>query len=205
MKRVSDSLMFKHRGWLGIAFLVPVSIAAIFTLPIIKEDSFLDLLANLLGWICFVLYVTFRIWATLYVGGRKDRELQTEGPYSMTRNPLYFGSFCLALSVTLFLKSFSLLIAALIASFFYASHVIAAEEKVLEGIFGEQYSEYARKTPRLFPNLSLYRGLDSISVNLREVRREAARLWLGALIPLLAELVMHLRVSAWWPHWFSLP
>ncbi len=33
-----------------------------------------------------------RAWVLLYIGGRKNSELVTYGPYSITRNPLYVFS-----------------------------------------------------------------------------------------------------------------
>src|SRR5574337_582273 len=135
MKKVSDSLMFKYRGLVGVVCLFPVGIAVVFSSPLIAENTFTDFITDVLGWCCFGLYITFRIWSTLYVGGRKDKELQTQGPYSITRNPLYFGTFCFALSVSFFLESISLMVATTIVIAIYLRWVIAAEEQVLQRTF----------------------------------------------------------------------
>jgi peroxiredoxin len=82
------------------------------------------------------------------VGGVKDKVLQTTGPYSITRNPLYVGGFCFALSIAFFLKSSSLALLTLAASAAYVRWVVPAEEEVLESIFGEAFREYKRRTPR---------------------------------------------------------
>lgn len=197
--------MFKHRGLVGIICLFPVGIIIIFSSPLVEEGTFIDFAMDALGWFCFAFYVTFRIWATLYIGGRKDKELQTHGPYSITRNPLYFGTFCFMFSITLFLKSASLLAMMLITTIIYSRWVIAAEEQVLEGIFGNTFRDYVHKTPRLLPRFSYYHVPDSVEVKLKAMKTEARRLWCAALMPFLAEVIMHLRSAPWWPHWFTLP
>ncbi|HEY9212134.1 MAG TPA: isoprenylcysteine carboxylmethyltransferase family protein, partial [Ancylobacter sp.] len=40
--------------------------------------------------LCLIMAAVIgRLWATLYIGGRKNASLVTAGPYSITRNPLY--------------------------------------------------------------------------------------------------------------------
>ena len=40
-----------------------------------------------------------RMWCSLYIAGYKDQVLITQGPYSLTRNPLYFFNVFGALGV----------------------------------------------------------------------------------------------------------
>ncbi|HHT9110560.1 MAG TPA: methyltransferase family protein [Candidatus Brocadiaceae bacterium] len=205
MKKVSDSYAFKHRGLVGVACLFPLGIAVFFSSPLIAENTFIDFATDVLGWVCFGLYVTFRTWSTLYVGGRKDKELQTQGPYSITRNPLYFGSFCFALSVSFFLESISMGAAIVIAGIIYSRWVIATEEQVLQEIFGDTFLNYIKNTPRFIPRFSQYRSPDFLEVNLRALRTEAKRLWFAMALPIIIERIMYLRTAPWWPHWFILP
>ena len=55
-------------------------------------------------------------WATLYVGGRKETVLVTDGPYSACCNPLYLESFFLAVAAPLFLDRAVAVAAVLIAA-----------------------------------------------------------------------------------------
>ncbi len=205
MKKVSDSLTFKYRGLVGVICLLPVGIAVFFSFPLIAENTLIDFITDVLGWFCFGLYITFRIWSTLYIGGRKDKELQTQGPYSVTRNPLYFGTFCFALSISFFLESISLVVATILAIAMYSRWVIAVEEQVLQNTFGDAFSNYVKNTPRLLPRFSHYQATDFVEVNLRALKTEAKRLWLSAALPLIIERIMYLRSVPWWPHWFILP
>lgn len=205
MKKVSDSLMFKHRGLVGVVCLFPLGIAVVLSSPLIAENTLTDFITDILGWFCFGLYITFRIWSTLYVGGRKDKELQTRGPYSITRNPLYFGTFCFALSISFFLESISLVVATMIAIAIYSRWVIAAEEQVLQRTFGDTYSNYIKNTPRFIPSFSHYCAESFVQVNLKTLKTEVKRLWFAALLPVIVERIMYLRNVPWWPHWFVLP
>ena len=75
MKKVSDSLTFRYRELVSVICLFPIGTAVIFSSPLIAEDTFTDLAMDAMGWFCFVMFAIFRTWATLYIGGRKDKEL----------------------------------------------------------------------------------------------------------------------------------
>src|ERR1700674_3168149 len=49
-------------------------------------------LIEVAGVFLILLSILGRTWCTLYIGGRKRRELITQGPYSIVRNPLYLFS-----------------------------------------------------------------------------------------------------------------
>jgi protein-S-isoprenylcysteine O-methyltransferase Ste14 len=204
-KSVTDSWIFTHRSLIGIACLAPAGAAVIFSRPLIPESSPWALGLDFAGWVFFLAYLSMRIWATLYVGGVKDRVLQTTGPYSITRNPLYVGGFCFALSIAFFLKSFSLAILTLAASAAYARWVVPAEEDVLESIFGEVFREYKQRTPRMIPRLSLYSAAPTVEVRIRALKTEAKRLYTASLMPILIFILLRFRGMPWWPHWFMLP
>jgi protein-S-isoprenylcysteine O-methyltransferase Ste14 len=205
VKAVTESWIFTHRSWIGAACLAPAGMAVIFSKPWLNETAPVALLLDLIGWLWFLAYVSLRIWSTLYVGGVKDRILQTTGPYSVTRNPLYLGGFCFALSIAFFLKSISLVALTLVASLAYIRWVIPAEEQVLEGIFGDSYREYKGRTPRMIPRPSLYHSAPTVEVRPRSLRTEFNRLLTASMMPIMVFTVLHFRSAPWWPHWFSLP
>jgi protein-S-isoprenylcysteine O-methyltransferase Ste14 len=182
-KSVSDSWAFRHRGLLGAACLVPAALAAIFGAPTVADTGSTAWLLDLLGWALFLAYVSMRIWATLYIGGSKDQRLASTGPYSITRNPLYLGGLCFALSAACFLKSVWVIGLTLVAVWIYFHWVISAEEGVLEGLFGQAFVAYKRSTPRVIPRFSGYQAGPTVEVNVRALRTEAKRLWVASLMP----------------------
>ena len=204
-RSVADSWAFRNRGLLGGLCLAPAVLAAVFGSPWFASVGVFAWTADLLGWLFFLAYVAMRIWATLYIGGAKDRRLQTKGPYSVTRNPLYVGSLCFALSIACFLKSLSVVALTLLASGIYIYWVVRAEEDVLQGIFGAAFTEYLQRTPRVIPRFALYQAAPTVEVNLRAFRTEAQRLLVASSMPFLALFVFQSQRLAWWPHWFRLP
>ncbi len=90
---------------------------------------------------------TFRTIRKLY--GKID-SLVTQGPYRYTRNPQYLSLMLITIGSALFFNSFHLLLFAITIT---ASSYFAAlmEEQELEKVFGQQYVNYKRETPRLMP------------------------------------------------------
>ncbi len=204
MKEANSALSFRYRGLIGVILLLPIPLLLIFSEPNVSDGSILDIVTNFFGWFLFVSYVFFRLWPTLYVGGRKDRELQTQGPYSITRNPLYFGSLCFALSAAFFCKSIILIVLIFILGWIYSNWVVVSEENFLRSLFGKTYDEYCRRVPRLIPNISLYQTNKSIQVELRPLEKEVRRCVYAALMPVVIEILTHLRLLPGWPHFFKM-
>src|SRR6185436_15331416 len=75
----------------------------------------------------------------------------TEGPYSWTRNPLYFGSFLLQLGFGVMSGSWIAAAITIVPSFVIYPNVIRNEEGHLERLFPEQFREYASRVPRFIP------------------------------------------------------
>lgn len=205
MNKISNLMIFDHRGKIAAFFIAVLCAAVAVSSPLVRLNTVVGTAMLILGWIFFVLFCSIRIWATLYIGGRKNTELQTDGPFSVSRNPLYLGNFCFTLSGAFFLQSLSLLAAVLIASMLYLRYVIKAEEQFLHDVFGSTFDEYVRKTPIVIPDFSNYHARPTVEVNLWALKKEVYRMWLASLLPVFAGVLVHLRTAPWWPHWFVMP
>lgn len=112
-----------------------------------------------------------RLWCSLYICGRKTKELVTSGPYSVTRNPLYFFSAIGAIGVGLGTET--LTVPAVLILLFALSYpsVILAEERKLLALHGHAYDTYFAGTPRFFPRLAIPAEPDVYAVDPRRFRR----------------------------------
>jgi protein-S-isoprenylcysteine O-methyltransferase Ste14 len=95
----------------------------------------------------------WRAWAAGTI--RKNTELAADGPYSMSRHPLYFGNFMLASGFAA--ASGRLVVLAAIVALTLAVYMplIHREETALIDLFGEPYRDYMRTVPRLVPGRGL--------------------------------------------------
>jgi protein-S-isoprenylcysteine O-methyltransferase Ste14 len=105
------------------------------------------------GTVLILICIGGRCWASLYVGGRKNRELVTTGPYAYTRNPLYFFSALGLAGVGLTFGSLILSAALFVFTCLVFSYVAMREAMALDAIFGEAYWRYRRRVPAFFPRL----------------------------------------------------
>ena len=130
-----------------------------------SEESIVDFVLEFIGLLLVCVGTFGRLWCTLYAGGRKDRQLVTDGPYSIVRNPLYVFSFLGAVGVAM--STESLTFAALVAMLFalYYPYVVANEERRLQELFGEQFSNYCKRVPRFIPNLRLFNEGTTVTFN----------------------------------------
>ena len=141
LRRVSQpivvpKLAVRWRGAIGACLLAPAVTAAVLSVPIVRPGSALDLGFDVLGWIAFVCGAGLRVWATLFIGGRKGETVVTDGPYSLCRHPLYLGSILLFVSGACFLKSPLAAVAVAMLGTAYCALTIPAEEEYLAATLG---------------------------------------------------------------------
>jgi len=117
---------------------------------------------DILGFLMIVAAGLGRIWAAAYISGFKSGKVVQDGPYAIMRNPLYFFSFLGFAGVGLVFGS--VILSALLVGVFLVTHlpIIKFEEEKLQNLFKEEYLAYKAKTPRFFPNPSLYHTPDTI-------------------------------------------
>lgn len=89
--------------------------------------------------------------------GRNTKEgqiaecLNTTGIYSLLRNPLYLGNFFMMFGVILFLHNFWLSLFFSVLFWVYYERIVCAEEDFLTRKFGQEYIDYANRTPAFIP------------------------------------------------------
>lgn len=104
----------------------------------------------LLSLVLVVPGILLRSYASGHV--TKNVQLTTTGPYSYTRNPLYFGSILIAFGFAVAARSLWIALVFLVLFLLIYWPVIVDEEEYLRAQFPE-YDAYAARVPRLIPRL----------------------------------------------------
>lgn len=120
-----------------------------------------------------------RIWSSGHI--RKDRELTVDGPYSLSRNPLYLGNFFLGLGIAVTGRSLPMVLLFFIGFYFIYKPTIDAEEKKLFQKFGAAYSNYCLNVPRFFPSVRKWKLERGEFAWRRVLGHREYRTWLGIL------------------------
>ena len=105
-----------------------------------------------------------RLWCTLYIGGRKAAELVEDGPYSITRNPLYLFSTIGAMGVGAQTGSIVVAVICGVLAAFILSITTRREEHHLRETFGEAYDAYLARVPAFIPNPKLFHDPKTLTI-----------------------------------------
>jgi protein-S-isoprenylcysteine O-methyltransferase Ste14 len=135
-----------------------------------------------LGALLIVIAICGRTWCTLYIGGRKRKELVTKGPYSLVRHPLYLFTLLAILGLGAQTGSLVIAVLATVALGWPLAAVAQEEERVLGELFGEDHAAYVRDVPAVIPDPRLWRDVETLEVKPAFV----ARTFLEASIMLVA-------------------
>ena len=131
-------------------------VALLFTRPGWNETSFLHESLEAAGLLLILLCMFGRLWSTLYVGARKNSELVTAGPYSITRNPLYLFSTIGVFGIGLVFGS--IMVAAVFGGLSYLVFSVTAQKEAnfLRARFTPEFLAYESRTPQFWPDFRLY-------------------------------------------------
>ena len=109
-----------------------------------------------LGWALLAFFAVWNGWSLWLFGrhetgllpGQATSSMIEEGPYRLSRNPLYVGLLAFYLGVALLLPSFWALVLFPLAVLLILWGAIIPEERFLHDRFGAPYDEYAARVRR---------------------------------------------------------
>ena len=121
-----------------------------------------------------------RLWAAGHI--EKGKTLTQGGPYAYTRNPLYFGSFFMALGIILAGQGYWLLLAFGVFFVVFYVPVMRAEEHELFRGYGKRFVEYSERVPLFFPGFRKTGHASSTFLWSRVIQNHEHRTLTGLLI-----------------------
>lgn len=149
MIKTIGQFLFKNRSYTPLPF---VFLIVLFATP--------TLTSILTGIVFVILGEAIRIWAVSFAGSETrttgsvgGSQLVTQGPYSITRNPLYVGNVIIYTGVGIMSNSIFpyLQILGFIYFIFQYYTIIISEEDYLRQTFTEKFNVYTNSVGRLFP------------------------------------------------------
>jgi len=184
---------------------LPISAAFFAAAPLWPDESFAAEAIEAAGLGLITLAVFGRTWCTLYIGGRKKREVVDVGPYSLSRNPLYLFSVLGTLGIGMCASS--LIMGLILAAFAFAVFevVVRREEAFLAGQFGEAYVRYQGRVPRWLGWRGSWQEAERLEVRPRLVLttfRDASLMFLA--VPVI-EVIEKLQILGHLPVLIHLP
>ena len=166
--RRQGETLFRFRGWTFLAALALFAVALRDSEWI--EQRFGDTADDVYDFACLgvsLVGLALRVFVAGMVPGRTSGRntrkgqvadaLNTTGPYSVVRHPLYFANFLIGFGLALAPGSpwFALVMVLGFALVF--ERIMLAEEEFLRSRFGARFAEWASRTPAFLPNPSLWR------------------------------------------------
>ena len=115
-----------------------------------------------------IVSAAFTIWARLVLGRmwsaspnvvQAGHELRTDGPYGITRHPIYTGLLGMLIG-TVLLSGLGVSLVLLAVGAAVIGSRIPVEERLMSTRFPEEYARYRKRVPQLVPGLRLFRRPD---------------------------------------------
>lgn len=117
---------------------------------------------EVIGTMAIFIAIAGRGWSLFYIGGRKNAELITSGPYSISRNPLYLFSLVGVAGIGAQTGSILSTAMLVLAAYLAFDMAMRGEEAYLASRYGRIFDDYKARVPRLWPDFSLWRECEDM-------------------------------------------
>lgn len=153
-----------------LRLIIAIGVAGIFFIASSQDEMGHEQI-EAYGRMLILIGIGGRMWSTLFIGGNKAAKVVDTGPYSVTRNPLYFFSTIAAGGVGA--QTGSILLGIIFAIVCWAAFTVVTlrEERWLKANLGEPYLDYMARVPRFFPYPWLYRDQPEVIFKPRLLNR----------------------------------
>lgn len=189
----------KSRILIGrVLVLLAVVIVLIFR-QTFMDDTPAHEVFDMVGLFCLFVCAIGRVYATAFLGGRKNQTVVDYGPFSVVRNPLYVFSLIGITGIALMSNHIVVMLALPVAFYFLYQALIKREECFLEETFGQSYRDYKQAVPRFWPKFSNYRSPETMEVAPKLLFQAARDALLWFLPFALFELVEAAQAVNWLP------
>ena len=157
--------LFKYRGQIPVLlFLLVIPFIfktdySSFSQETIQKNNIISMIISFFG-VLIRFYTVGKTPAGTSGRNRKKQiatKLNTQGVYSISRNPLYFGNYLIWLGISIYSLNTYFTILISVFFFIYYGKIIKTEEKYLLNKFGNTFLKWKNKTPRFFPSFNYYK------------------------------------------------
>jgi protein-S-isoprenylcysteine O-methyltransferase Ste14 len=166
-KRLSTlgDFLFKQRSYIPLILVIFIFLESR-RFHYVLGDHRLDLVFGLLclavGLSGFLVRVITTGFARSGTSGRNTKgqwaqSLNTDGTYSVVRNPLYLGNIVIILGLSLLSQSYLIVIINVLLAICFYIPIIMREEEFLDQSFKKEFENYLQRTPAFIPNLRLWK------------------------------------------------
>ena len=159
--------LFRRRSFLPLLG-VPLIVLAFQHVSYPWGSRTYDMVWDMLCFLVSLVGLSMRVYTAGYAprrtSGRNTRKgqvadsLNTSGIYSAVRHPLYLGNFLTALGLAMFFRVWWMTLLYTLLFWLYYERIMLAEEAFLRSKFGEEYLNWASRTPAFLPRFSNWRS-----------------------------------------------
>lgn len=160
----SGNWLFRWRSFIPLV-LVGFMAMAMVHYDYLLHSELADKIWELLCLLVSFFGLAIRVWTIGCVpartSGRNTKKqiadkLNTTGIYSLIRHPLYLGNFFMMLGVMMFAHHIWVILVYTLLFVLYYERIMCAEEAFLKEKFGDEFLQWAERTPAIIPRFAHY-------------------------------------------------